>query len=283
MNEIGDILKQARIDKGITLYDIYEVTKIMPKYLEAIEKGDWDVLPGRAYAKGYIRSFADVVEVDGDYLVELFDSQLGEQVEHVPDNRQQSRRKDIRRSERLLRKMSSSESRKGWTVLLVGIMLLAVFIHFSPMWAPNNKKNDKSEQPPITQQPSEQESDPEPEPEPAPEVEQKPEPAPEPEPPLVELSLLEEKTNGAVYEIITDKEQFTATITISDGPCWVRIVTDDSETWENTMQAGSTHTVQATDKIAIRMGLPRHANIEVEDEAIPHIDSKSPYNCTIQR
>ena len=70
MNEIGDMLKQARTEKNITIPDVHNITKIMPKYLTAIEEGRWEVLPGPAYARGYIRSYAEVVEVDGDYLIE---------------------------------------------------------------------------------------------------------------------------------------------------------------------------------------------------------------------
>lgn len=287
MNEIGDMLKQARTEKNITIQDVHNITKIMPKYLTAIEEGRWEVLPGPAYTRGYIRSYAEVVEVDGDYLIELFDEFLEDNTDEIHEPKEQLQKEHNKTSKRVLKKMSQSESTKGWATVLVGVVLLLMFIKFSSVWLDHNKRNTDSIQPPIAEQPSESELESEPESEPEPEPESEPEPEPEvesePAPPMVELSLLNQDTNSAVYEIVTDKPEFSTTITIDNGPCWVRIVTDDNETWENTMQAGDTYTVQAIDKITIRMGLPQNANIEVEDQAIPHIDSKNPYNCTIQR
>lgn len=273
MNEIGEILKEARMDKGITLYDVYEITRITPKYLEAIEEGQWDKLPGPAYTRGYIRSYADVVEVDSDYLIELFE---GGPKQSTVETSRKVRRKENRRSRRLLGRISRSDSKKGWTVLLVGVILLALFIRFSPTWTPSSPNKPQPEDPTVNLPPADLEPEPEPEPE---EID---EPEPEPEEPVTELSLLEEKTNSSIYEIVTDKAKFTATIT-TGGPCWVRIVTDDDKTWEKTMQEGDTHTVEASDKITIRMGLPQNANIEVEGLELPHMDSKNPYNYTIKK
>ena len=47
MNEIGEILKEARIEQGYTLDDLQQTTKIQKRYLQAIEDGNVDILPGR--------------------------------------------------------------------------------------------------------------------------------------------------------------------------------------------------------------------------------------------
>lgn len=70
MNEIGEILKQARIDKGYTLDDLQQITKIQKRYLEAIEEGNIEVLPGRFYARAFVRQYADIVGLNGDELLE---------------------------------------------------------------------------------------------------------------------------------------------------------------------------------------------------------------------
>ena len=54
MNEIGEILKEARIQQGYTLDDLQQTTKIQKRYLQAIEDGNPDILPGRFYARAFV-------------------------------------------------------------------------------------------------------------------------------------------------------------------------------------------------------------------------------------
>jgi cytoskeletal protein RodZ len=49
--ELGTLLKKAREEKGLSLDDIQEETKIRKKYLEAIEENNFDILPGKVYLK----------------------------------------------------------------------------------------------------------------------------------------------------------------------------------------------------------------------------------------
>lgn len=72
MKEIGDILRQAREDKGFTLKDIQEVTKIRLRYLEAIDEGDFNAIPGEVYQKGFIVNYANMVGLDGQAVLQKY-------------------------------------------------------------------------------------------------------------------------------------------------------------------------------------------------------------------
>ncbi|KOP67700.1 XRE family transcriptional regulator [Bacillus sp. FJAT-18019] len=70
MSELGQQLREARLQKGMSLDDVQEVTKIRKRYLEAIEAGDYKVLPGSFYVRAFIKTYAEAVGMDSDELLE---------------------------------------------------------------------------------------------------------------------------------------------------------------------------------------------------------------------
>ncbi|MBP1931560.1 helix-turn-helix domain-containing protein [Ammoniphilus resinae] len=81
MTELGETLKQARIKKGLTIDDIHQETKIQSRYLEAIEAGNLDALPGHFYARAFVKSYAEVVGIDPDTILEHIQPEIGPLVE----------------------------------------------------------------------------------------------------------------------------------------------------------------------------------------------------------
>jgi len=72
LKEIGDILRRAREEKGLSLKDIQEVTKIRLRYLEAIDEGNFDAIPGEVYRKGFIVNYANVVGLEGQAVLQKY-------------------------------------------------------------------------------------------------------------------------------------------------------------------------------------------------------------------
>lgn len=70
MSELGQQLREARLQKGMSLDDVQEVTKIRKRYLEAIEAGDYKVLPGSFYVRAFIKTYAEAVGLNPDQLLE---------------------------------------------------------------------------------------------------------------------------------------------------------------------------------------------------------------------
>jgi cytoskeleton protein RodZ len=69
---IGEVLKRARSRAKIDIREVEERTKIRIKYLRAMEQDDWDVLPSHAYAKGFLRTYASLLGLDADALVDEY-------------------------------------------------------------------------------------------------------------------------------------------------------------------------------------------------------------------
>ncbi|MGH2980551.1 MAG: RodZ domain-containing protein [Solirubrobacterales bacterium] len=70
--EIGPTLREARIRRKIDLTEIEERTKIRVRYLRALENEEWDLLPGPAYTRSFIRTYASFLGLDGDRLADDF-------------------------------------------------------------------------------------------------------------------------------------------------------------------------------------------------------------------
>lgn len=61
---LGEKLRQAREERGISLSEVAEQTRISPHYLESIENDDYRPLPGGIFNKGFVKSYAKYVEID---------------------------------------------------------------------------------------------------------------------------------------------------------------------------------------------------------------------------
>lgn len=78
MGDVGKILKDARTDKGLTLDDLQQTTKIQKRYLIAIEEENFAALPGNFYVKAFIKQYAETVGLDPEPLMDLVSEKLGE-------------------------------------------------------------------------------------------------------------------------------------------------------------------------------------------------------------
>lgn len=70
MAQIGSILRESRLHMGLTLKEVSEITKVRVKYLAALEDDDYAVIPGPTFVKAYLRTYASVLKLDGEALVE---------------------------------------------------------------------------------------------------------------------------------------------------------------------------------------------------------------------
>jgi hypothetical protein len=76
--EIGSSLREARVRRGIDLPRAEADTHIRTRYLRALEDERFDQLPAPAYAKGFLRSYADYLGLDSDRFVDEFNSRFTE-------------------------------------------------------------------------------------------------------------------------------------------------------------------------------------------------------------
>ena len=71
---IGEVLRLARINQGLSLEELQRKTDIQLDMLEALESDDFDKLPSPFYARSFLRKYAWAVELDESIVLEAYDS-----------------------------------------------------------------------------------------------------------------------------------------------------------------------------------------------------------------
>ena len=76
MFDIGSSLREARLRQNLDFPELEERTKIRPKYLRALEDERFDILPAPTYVRGFLRSYAESLGLDGQPFVDEYNSRF---------------------------------------------------------------------------------------------------------------------------------------------------------------------------------------------------------------
>lgn len=74
MFEIGSSLREARLRQRLEFHEVEQAIKIRGKYLKALEDEQFETLPAPTYVKGFLRSYADHLGLEGQLYVDEFNS-----------------------------------------------------------------------------------------------------------------------------------------------------------------------------------------------------------------
>ena len=118
MFEIGNSLREARMRRGIDFAQAEAAIKIRGKYLRALEDDQFELLPAETYVKGFLRTYAEYLGLDGQLYVDEFNSRF------VAGEDQEVRRAQARRS---TARPQRRNRRTETTIVLFALAAIAVF------------------------------------------------------------------------------------------------------------------------------------------------------------
>lgn len=76
MTELGLRLKEERENKGLSLDELQDITKIQKRYLVGIEEGNYTMMPGKFYVRAFIKQYAEAVGLDPDEIFEQYKNEI---------------------------------------------------------------------------------------------------------------------------------------------------------------------------------------------------------------
>jgi cytoskeletal protein RodZ len=114
--EIGNSLREARLRQRLDFRQVEQATKIRGRYLRALEEEDFEALPAETYVRGFLKTYAEALGLDGQLFVDEYTSRFVPGAERPSALRPRQSRPARRRAER----------RIETSVLFVALLAIAV-------------------------------------------------------------------------------------------------------------------------------------------------------------
>ncbi|MDA5386555.1 helix-turn-helix domain-containing protein [Loigolactobacillus backii] len=130
MSEIGQKLRDARVEKGYTLDDLQQITKIQKRYLIAIEEGHFDQLPGDFYVRAFVKQYADTVGLDSEELLTEFNDTIP-QVRPQEETTPAAGKPDTRTASRPSNQVLGQLQRYLPTIIVVVVVIIILGVVFA--------------------------------------------------------------------------------------------------------------------------------------------------------
>ncbi|ERL66180.1 helix-turn-helix domain-containing protein [Schleiferilactobacillus shenzhenensis] len=145
MDEVGKKLREARIEKGYTIDDLQQITKIQKRYLIAIEEGNFDALPGDFYVRAFIKQYAETVGLDGQKLLDQYADALPNPAATAAADEEAEEPADKRRDTRPLVGAGNVAARaKNYLPQIIVVAVVVIIIALLSYFAWQGRNNQRS-------------------------------------------------------------------------------------------------------------------------------------------
>ena len=272
MSGLGSTLRDARIEKGYTLNTLQQMTKIQKKYLEAIEEGRFEEIPGNFYLRAFVKQFADVVGIDGDELLLEYQAEL-EAVEHGVTQYDEevidTMPSRLNRNQQPTNQTIWDKYAHYFPIVGVGLVFIVVMFFIMMSILNLNKKERETAATSSSLQTSIVTSV-EPSAAASASVSQTSSSSMESVEGAVrvgtaQMKLVSGEGEETVYELLSDMSQYQFTV-VGKGYEWVGVYEDEEMTMDTTINEGETLKLDikpTTRSVRIRLGYPEGATIQV--------------------
>jgi cytoskeleton protein RodZ len=245
--QIGDSLREARTRRGFSAADVHKAIRIRERYLTALEEERWDMLPGEAYTKGFLRTYAEHLGLNSQLYVDEYNARIARHDEEPS----------------LVPHPSATATRhlqRGVLVALAAILVVGAAVAGLAAWRLGGTSNTP---PPAAQQPAGAGSV----------AAAAPPPTSQP------------KTTPAKTKPIVSAAPLSTRITAARGRCWLLVRAggpNGAVLYEGILEQGQVKHFQLQSRLWVRMGRPSALDITLAGKAVNGLPS-SPSNMLLTR
>lgn len=232
IGSIGARLAEARRRRGKSIKDVEATLRIRSQYLEALEKNDFEQIPGEAYVKAFLRSYASYLELDPQELINEY-ARLRKQAEPHPPPKEPT---------------FTSFPISGRILLLVFAIILAflAFILFRPLiFQSEEEKPAPTQEKSVTQ------------------------PATEPvEAQTEEATMPLFQEEPTMPPLVQEPKKVKITVKVVGNESWLRVLVDGEPEFEGILTQGEERTWEGTETVSLRIGRPSSVEVFKNGQAV---------------
>ena len=261
--KIGRFLEQKRKERGLSLEEVEQATKIRKRYLVGLEREDYAMLPDAVYAQGFLKTYANYLGLDGQALSRQLKSRRRPRRERGTNYADAEPHSDFEEPLIAPRGVQGTEKRRFPTsavvMLLVGVLVLAVVIgalYFVGRGVLASRA--EGENPPAAsgESPSRQDQR---------QVADE-ERAPEADRPGEDAAGSGDREKPGEASRAAPRGTLRVLIDVQDRPSWLLIQTDGTTVYEQIARPGFSRTFEAERRLYIKSGDAGAVSVEINGQ-----------------
>jgi cytoskeleton protein RodZ len=260
--EIGRLLEHRRKERGLTLEEVEQATKIRKRYLTGLERENYAILPDAVYARGFLKTYANYLGLDGEALSRRLKSSIRTRRERGIDydpNPESDFEKPLITPSGLRGAQKRKVTTSAIVTLLVAVLALAAVIG-ALYFVGRGAQVSKERNPPSGESPPRQEQQNVAGRENAPEAGS-----------TKEVAGGSKGTAGEAEKPTVSKQSappdtLRVLVSVTELPSWILIRTDGTTAYEQVAQPGFSQTFEAEQQLYIKSGNAGAVRVEINGQ-----------------
>jgi cytoskeletal protein RodZ len=253
---IGAVLEKARRERGLSLRDVEDATKIRTRYLEGLEREDFSVLPDAVYVQGFLKTYANFLGLNGDEMARDLRNRRSPRRDRQQPSYEPPQSSEFERPLMSPGGLAGAERRRvsGAAVLTVALALLVIAGVIGALYyvgvqssGTGTPEDQQQAQPERAENPAPQEEQPAPE-QNAPEQRREPAGEPAGEQPAREPAATPSREQAPEESAA---ETVSVTLTVADSPAGLTVSVDGTVAADVLAQPGFSQTFEGEEVVTV--------------------------------